>query len=291
MDRSWRWISWLILGIGGLIVAGGLALGYGSLKLVLYGERAPGVVKEIVRNGDMYAPVFRFRLPSGETHEVRGLGAGAPEFAAGDEVTVLYAPADPDDFAIDDFAQLWQSAIMVTGFGAFWLMFGAVAWALSRGVDLPVLGERAFTTIAAVGAVLGIVATWNAASLYRTGLRAEGKVTEIRASRYTDQEEVVTRGGREWRRDVERTSYAPIVRFTTAEGREIEFFGRGGSGTCYKAGDVMTVAYDPARPINAHIVSFVDLWLPTVVAWGVAMLFGFCVWLSRRVRLSDKLDA
>jgi hypothetical protein len=175
---------------------------------------------------------------------------------------------------------------MVSGFGGFWLMFGAVAWALSRGADLPVLGERAFATIAVVAAILGALATWNATALYRTGLRIEGKVTEIRASRYTDQEEVVLRGAREWRRDVERTTYAPIVRFTTAEGREIEFFGRGGSGTSYREGDIVTVAYDPAKPIDAHIVSFVDLWLPAAVAWGVAILFGGSVWLSRRVRLS-----
>lgn len=284
MDKSWRWIAWLILGIGGLIVAGGLALGYGSLKLVLYGDSAPGVVTEIRREGDIYAPVFRFRLPNGAPHEVKALGSGAPEFAVGDAVTVLYAPDDPDDFAIDDFGQLWLSAIIVTGFGGFWLMFGAVAWALSRNVELAVLGERAFATIAVVAVVLGLVATWNATALYRTGLRAEGKVTEIRASRYTDQEEVVLRGGREWRRDVERTSYAPIVHFTTAEGREIEFFGRGGSGTSYREGDVVTVAYDPAKPIDAHIVSFIDLWLPAVVAWGVALLFGGCVWLSRRFR-------
>ena len=284
MDRSWRWIAWLILGVGGLIVACGLALGWGSLKLVLYGESAPGVVTEIRREGDMYAPVFRFRLPNGEPREVKALGSGAPEFAVGDPVTVLYAPDDPDDFAIDDFWQLWLSAIMVSGFGGFWLMFGAVAWALSRGVDLPILGERAFATIAGVAAILGVIATWNATALYRTGSRAEGKVTEIRASRYTDQEEVVSRGGREWRRDVERTSYAPVVRFTTAEGREIEFFGRGGSGTSYREGDVVTVAYDPAKPIDAHIVSFVDLWLPAVVAWGVAILFGGCVGLSRRFR-------
>jgi len=284
MDKSWRWIAWLILGIGGLIAAGGLALGYGSLKLVLYGERAPGVVTEIRREGDMYAPVFRFRLPSGEGHEVKALGSGAPEFAVGDAVTVLYAPDDPDDFAIDDFEQLWLSAIFVAGFGGFWLMFGAVAWALSRNVELAVLGERAFATIAVVATLLGVVATWNATALYRTGLRAEGKVTEIRASRYTDQEEVVPRSGRGWRRDVERTSYAPIVRFTTAEGRDIEFFGRGGSGTSYREGDGVTVAYDPARPVNAHIVSFIDLWLPAVVAWGVAILFGGSVWLSRRFR-------
>jgi hypothetical protein len=284
VDKSWRWISWAILGIGGVIAAGGLLLAYGSLTLVLYGERAPGVVTENRREGDMVAPVFRFRLPSGEAHEVKGLGAGAPEFAVGDEVTVLYAPDNPDDFAIDDVAQLWQSAIIVTGFGGVWLMFGTVAWALARNVELAVLGEGVFTTIAAVAAVLGVVAAWNATALYRSGLRADGRVTEIRASRYTDQEEVVRRGGREERRDVERTTYTPIVRFTTEEGRDIEFFGRGGSGTSYREGDSVTVAYDPARPINAHIVSFVDLWLPAVVAWGVAVLFGGCVWLSRRFR-------
>src|SRR4029077_10521107 len=127
------------------------------------------------------------------------------------------------------------------------------------------------------------VATWNATSLYRSGLRAEGQVTEIRASQYPDQEEVVLRSGREWRRDGARTSYTPVVRFTTAEGREIEFFGRGGSGTSYQEGDVVTVTYDPARPINAHIVSFIDLWLPAAVAWRVAILFGGCVWLLRRL--------
>jgi uncharacterized protein DUF3592 len=288
VDKSWRWISWVILGIGGLIAAGGLMLAHGSLKLVLYGEPAPGVVTELKREGDMYAPVFRFRLPSGEAHEVKGLGAGAPEFAVGDEVTVLYATDNPDDFAIDDFAQLWQSAIIVTGFGGLWLMFGTVAWGLARNVGLAILGERVFATIAAAAAVLGVVATWNATALYRNGLRTDGRVTEIRASKYTDREDVALSGGRESHRYVERTTYTPIVHFETEEGREIEFFGRGGSGLSYREGDTVTVAYDPERPINAHIVSFVDLWLPAAAAWGVAIVFGGCVWLSRRFRRAGR---
>ena len=72
-DRSWRRIAWLILGIGGLIAAGGIALGYGSLRLSLYGERTIGEVVEIVREGDMYSPVVLFRLPSGRLHEVKDL--------------------------------------------------------------------------------------------------------------------------------------------------------------------------------------------------------------------------
>lgn len=67
IDRSWRKPAWLILGIGGLIVLGGLALGWGSLRHALYGERVDGEVIEIRREGSMYAPVVRFRLPSGDT--------------------------------------------------------------------------------------------------------------------------------------------------------------------------------------------------------------------------------
>jgi hypothetical protein len=106
VDRSWRWIAWLVLGIGALILAGGLALGWGSLRHVLYAERADGEISEIRRDGDMYAPVVRFRLPSGETQEVTDLGSGAPDFAVGDRVTILYMPQDPEDFRIDTFDRL-----------------------------------------------------------------------------------------------------------------------------------------------------------------------------------------
>lgn len=71
MDRSWRWTSWLLLATGGLIVAGGLALGYGSLKLVLYGEHAPGIAKQIVRNGDVYEPVSLHATAAGSQRSTK----------------------------------------------------------------------------------------------------------------------------------------------------------------------------------------------------------------------------
>jgi hypothetical protein len=141
IDRSWRRIAWLIMGIGGLILAGGLALGWGSLRHVLWAERAAGEVIEIRREGDMYAPVLRFRLPGGETQEVKDLGSGAPDFAVGDRVTILYMPEDPEDFRIDTFERLWLSAIFVTVFASFWLLFGTIAWALSNEVGLFVVGS------------------------------------------------------------------------------------------------------------------------------------------------------
>ncbi len=283
-DRDWRWIAWTILGIGGLILAGGLALGLGSLRHVVHGERADGEVIEMRRDGDMYAPVVRFRLPGGETQEVKDLASGAPDFAVGDKVRILYMPQDPRDFRIDTFDRLWLSAIIVALFGGFWLLFGAVAWGLSRGVDLAVLGESAFAVIAAAAGLIGIFVLWSAADLYTGGVRAEGIVLEIRESRRTEQESVRRPDGREVERTVERVSFAPVVRFTTREGREIEFHGRGGSGTSFAEGARVTVIYDPAHPIRARIVSFVDIWLPSAAAFAVVVVFGGAVWLSRRVR-------
>jgi hypothetical protein len=281
IDRSWRRIAWIILVIGGLIMAGGLALGWGSLRHVLYAERADGEVIEIRREGDMYAPVLRFHLANGEMQEVKDLGSGAPDFAVGDRVTVLYMPDDPEDFRIDTFERLWFSAIFVTVFAGFWLLFGAVAWALSREVELFVIGERAFAVIAGAALVIGVVALWNTVELYRGGTRTEGTVLEVRETRRTEQEEVTRPDGSEYRRNVERVSYAPVVRFVTGDGREIEFHGLGGGDRGFAEGDRVTVIYDPGNPIRARIVSFLDLWLPTVVAFGVAILFGGSVWLSR----------
>lgn len=284
LNRGWRKPAWLILGIGGLIVLGGLALGWGSLRHVLYGERADGEVVEIRREGSMYAPVVRFRLPGGDTQEVTDLATGAPDFAVGDRVTVLYTPQDPSDFHIDTFERLWLSAIIVTGFGCFWLMFGLVAWALSRNADLTLVGERAFATIAIAAAAIGAVVFSGALDLYGSGTRTTGTIAEIRESRTMVREDVRLPDGREVSRDVERRSYAPIVRFDTSDGRAIEFHGRGGSGTDYTAGDRVTVIYDPANPIRAHIVSFIDLWLPSAVCFGVAVLLAGVVVLSRRLR-------
>jgi Protein of unknown function (DUF3592) len=161
------------------------------------------------------------------------------------------------------------------------LLFGVVAWALSRDVDLALVGERVFTVIAASAFLIGIFVLWSAADLYAGGTRAEGHVLEIRESRSIVREDLTLPDGREVQRDLERRSYAPVVRFTTQEGREVEFHGRGGSGTSLAKGDRVTVIYDRTHPSRARIASFVDLWLPSVVSFAVAALFGGAVLLSR----------
>ena len=113
-------------------------------------------------------------------------------------------------------------------------------------------------------------------------MRTEGEVLEIRITKSIEREEIDD--DRQRHRDVERVNYVPVVRFTTNEGREIDFHGRGGSETGHAKGDRVHVIYDPARPINARILSFLDLWLPAAVAWAVAVIFGGVVWISRRMR-------
>lgn len=281
VDRSWRWIAWAILGIGGLIVLGGVVMGLGNLRHALYGERADGIVIDIVREGDMYSPVVRFRLPNGELQEVKDLGSGAPDFSAGDLVTVLYMPENPEDFRLDTFDRLWLVPIILLVFGSFWLMFGAIAWALSNDADIAQVGERAFSVIALSALLIGVFVLWSAADLYASGGRAQGQVMEIRESRSIGTEDVTLASGREVRREVERISYAPVIRFTTQEGREIEFHGRGGSDRSFAPGESVDVVYDPANPSRARIVSFLDLWLPAAVALAVAVIFGGAVKLSR----------
>ena len=143
--------------------------------------------------------------------------------------------------------------------------------------------------VATGAGLIGIFVLWSAADLYTGGVRTEGVVLENRESRRTESETVQRGDGREVERTVERVSFAPVVRFTTREGgREIEFHGRGGSDRAFASGERVTVIYDPANPIRARIVSFVDIWLPSAAAFAVAFVFGGAVWLSRRMRQRAK---
>jgi hypothetical protein len=87
-------------------------------------------------------------------------------------------PLDLADFRIDSFDRLWLPTIFVTIFGGLWLTFGTVAWALSRNADLFVVGELAFTVIAAVAFMVGGFALAGAIGLYGSGTRTEGSVAE-----------------------------------------------------------------------------------------------------------------
>lgn len=281
IDAGWRRIALVILGIGALIAVGGVVLGLSSLRHLLLGERADGVVTEILREGDLYVPVVRFRLPDGDAVEVKERGAGAPDFSVGDHVVVLYFPNRPRDARIDTSEGLWLVPVVVTGLGGFWLMFGTVAWTLSQRADLALVGERAFAVVSLTAMLVGVFVLWSAVDLHAAGGRARGTVAEVRERPSAVVEEGAAPGGRTVRREVERLSFVPIVKFTTPEGREVEFHGRAVSNTDLAAGDAVNVVYDRDRPGSARILSFTDLWLPAAGFFAVALFFGLAVRLSR----------
>jgi hypothetical protein len=82
--------------------------------------------------------------------------------------------------------------------------------------------------------------------------------------------------------------YAPRIRFTTADGREVVFTSATASSPpSYTEGDSVQVRYLPSNPVGARVDSFSGLWLAPVIVGGIGLFFaGFAiVWvvLARRV--------
>ena len=81
--------------------------------------------------------------------------------------------------------------------------------------------------------------------------------------------------------------YAPRVRFTTADGRQVVFV----SGTAsnppeHEAGDRVDIRYRANDPTDARIDSVTDIWLGAIITAGLAVFFAaFCaVWVVLAVR-------
>jgi hypothetical protein len=82
--------------------------------------RATGRVTERVYSsgdGDMpgtYAPRFEFKTPDGESWSVLSSTSSIPAgFRVGEEITVLYDPANPHTAKIDSAMQLWFMPLLL----------------------------------------------------------------------------------------------------------------------------------------------------------------------------------
>lgn len=65
--------------------------------------------------------------------------------------------------------------------------------------------------------------------------------------------------------------YFPLIGFTTAKGEQIRFTSATGQGKALPKGSEVRVLYDPERPDEAELATFMTLWFfPTVTA-----VFGF----------------
>ncbi len=111
--------------------------------------------------------------------------------------------------------------------------------------------------IGLLGATLWVTATSMAA--LDAPARAEGRVVAIERRR-------AVKGG---------SLYTPVVRYAPAGGDTVEFEAPSFPWPSpFAVGDPVVVAYDPARPEDAAVVSFWTLWfLPLVMAgFGVGCL-------------------
>ena len=90
-------------------------------------------------------------------------------------------------------------------------------------------------------------------------------------------------------------TFAPLVRFQTAEGRTVDFQSTLRSNPpSYSTGDDVTVLYDPARPSAAAVSGFFSIWFGTIIPaiiGAVFVAFGSGAWLAGRVLFSPRLAA
>jgi Protein of unknown function (DUF3592) len=101
-----------------------------------------------------------------------------------------------------------------------------------------------FPIVGGVFFVVGVVILVDTARFVSEADRATGTVIDL--SRSVDEEGSVT--------------FSPVVRFTTAQGRTIEFVSSSSSSSPPQQGDDVEVLYDPDDPGDARLAGFFDLW-------------------------------
>ncbi|MGH7508909.1 MAG: DUF3592 domain-containing protein [Gemmatimonadales bacterium] len=70
------------------------------------------------------------------------------------------------------------------------------------------------------------------------------------------------------------STYRPVVEFTSATGKRIEFTSSVGSNPpSHRVGEPVTVLYHPADPYNARIKSSLQLWFGVLIVFGLGLVF------------------
>lgn len=129
-------------------------------------------------------------------------------------------------------------------------------------MDVIRIVSRVFASIGLLFLAVGAFTAWRAFTFTDSSAKAAGTVVELRLSRSGSSS----------------SGHAPVVRFTTNEGRTVEFVSSVSSKPpAYKIGEEVEVLYDPKDPWHAEIDSFVSLWLlPSILflPGGVFFMIG-----------------
>lgn len=92
------------------------------------------------------------------------------------------------------------------------------------------------------------------------------------------------------------TSYFPVVRYRTADGRQVTFSASSGSSHRPQVGDQVTVLYDKGDPDHARVDSFAEFWLAPLITGLLGLVFAavgliLLGLVLRRRRLDHWLDS
>ncbi len=119
----------------------------------------------------------------------------------------------------------------------------------------------------------------------------------INASRQTRGEVIsLSRSSSSGGSEYDSRVWYPVVRFVTAEGDTVIFFGRTGSNPpAFRTGELVAVRYNPAKPQAARIDTFFSLHLADVITGGLSVFFlipalVMLLIMGRRRRLDAWLD-
>ncbi len=109
------------------------------------------------------------------------------------------------------------------------------------------------------------------------GLGVAGLVSRSRTQRFVDsalQAQAEVTGLQQRRGNKNTLLYHPVLRFTTQQGSQHEVVSPVGSNPApYKPGDTVTVLYNPARPEEVRIHTFLQVWLFPLVLGGLGVIF------------------
>lgn len=124
------WWGVMCLVVSGLFFFNAWSIVRRRRRFLAVAQPAQGTVVEIqiegVGKNRLAFPIFEYAA-SGEQRRAKSLmGTGFQSFTVGEQVPVLYDPADPGRAEVNTRAVLWGTAMLRSGFGVAFLLMGLV---------------------------------------------------------------------------------------------------------------------------------------------------------------------
>jgi hypothetical protein len=234
-----------------------------EFELTLPGDALPNYRSE---HGELYWELDVLSDEAGvDTHERRRVVVRTLEGGL-DDAPGVFEPAPPDAEPTPMPADQSPRRSLMTG-----KRLGSMPWR-SEGSGLTRWIAPLFFAVGVVALLVGLVTLVFTVRFIQRAEHATGTVIEL--SRETDSDGEVT--------------FYPVVRFETAEGREIEFKSSSGSSPpSHSEGDRVDVLYDPDDPHDARLSGFFDLWLFPIVGFALGVVFIVVSLFVRRQSSSD----